>query len=142
MAPWASMESVTVSGFSGAAAPAACGRSSLMEWVKSGAVMMKITSNTSITSTMGVTLMSAMGAGCRSSLKLPKAMVFSSGDARAGGQIGMQIVGEGIQFRQRDAIDAGEGVIGQHRRNRHGKTQRSHDQRLAHGACHLVDLDR
>ena len=39
-----------------------------------GAVMMKITSSTSITSTMGVTLMSLIIDCCRWGLKLPKAM--------------------------------------------------------------------
>ena len=53
-----------VCGFSGAGADCAVGRSSLIACVNSGAVMMKITSNTSITSTIGVTLMSAIGAGC------------------------------------------------------------------------------
>jgi len=58
------MATLTVVGFSGAGADAAVGKSSFSACVNSGAEMMKITSNTSITSTIGVTLMSAIGAGC------------------------------------------------------------------------------
>ncbi len=50
---------------------AALGRSIFTAWVSSGAVMMKITRSTSITSTSGTTLMSAIAPGWRRGSKLP-----------------------------------------------------------------------
>ena len=76
--PAASMPRVMVSGFSGAGLDCAVGRSSFRAWVNMGAVMMKITSRTSITSTIGVTLMSAIGAEFWLSLNPPKLMWDSS----------------------------------------------------------------
>ncbi len=61
IAPEASIDSVIVSGLSALALACALGRSSLIECVSSGAVMMKITSSTSITSTSGVVLISDIG---------------------------------------------------------------------------------
>jgi hypothetical protein len=56
-------DTVMVSGFSADAGACACGRSRRIAWVSRGAVMMKITSSTSMTSTSGVVLISAMGCG-------------------------------------------------------------------------------
>ncbi|CAJ8126647.1 Uncharacterised protein [Burkholderia pseudomallei] len=59
--PAASIDTVIVSGVSRAGAAATFGKSSRIACVKSGAVMMKMTSSTSITSMSGVMLMSAIG---------------------------------------------------------------------------------
>ncbi|MNQ09772.1 hypothetical protein D3C85_225930 [compost metagenome] len=59
--PDASTDRLTNFGVSLGWPASVCGRSSLIELAISGAVMMKITSSTSITSTSGVTLMSDSG---------------------------------------------------------------------------------
>src|SRR6185295_5754545 len=53
----------------------ALGRSILTECVRSGAVMMKITSSTSMTSISGIMLISAIGASAPLRWKPPKAML-------------------------------------------------------------------
>jgi hypothetical protein len=50
------------------------GRSSRIELASSGAVMIKITTSTSITSISGVILMSLIGASLRLAWRRPKAM--------------------------------------------------------------------
>src|SRR5690606_238353 len=116
----------------------------------SGAVMMKMMSSTSITSTRGVTLMSFIGP-----LLLPvlKAMGLSecywddasatgSADARAGGEEVVQIVGERVELGDRGAVDLAEEVEGEHRRDGDEQTDGGHDQRLAHRAGHGIDGSR
>ncbi len=53
-----------VSGFSSSSTVDACGRSILILWAMRGAVIMKMISSTSITSTSGIMLISAIGAEC------------------------------------------------------------------------------
>ena len=72
--PVASMANSTFSGFWISAVEVALGRSSLTALVRSGAVTMKITSNTSTTSINGTMLISAMGWDEVLRSKLPKAM--------------------------------------------------------------------
>src|SRR5690606_5779422 len=71
------IDRVTVAGSAGVGVACAAGRSSLIDCVNSGAARMKITSSTSITSTIGVTLISAIGAGRLLSLNPPKLMAAS-----------------------------------------------------------------
>src|SRR4051812_35492598 len=96
----------------------ALGRSIFTEWVSSGAVMMKITSSTSITSMSGIMLISAIGALPPVRLKFPKAISGALLDGRArdrglerhdlaefahvraGGQHGVKVVRKGIERRQ------------------------------------------
>src|SRR4051812_1374605 len=64
----------------------AFGSSSLTACVSSGAVMMKMTSSTSITSMSGTMLISAIGAPALLESKLAKAMAAPSGGGRPAGQ--------------------------------------------------------
>src|SRR5262245_22419757 len=151
--PVALTASWTLSGLVRFGALAAFGRSIFTACVKSGAVMMKITSSTSITSISGIMLMSAIGAPMPLRWKPPKAMSDSLlgwnwfrhhhgahvVDMCAGGENGEQVVRECIELRQHDAIGAHERVIGEHRRNRHGETECGHDERFADGAGDLVE---
>src|SRR5258708_15461071 len=73
--PDGSMASSTLSGFWMSALDVALGRSSLTALVRSGAVTMKITSNTSTTSINGTMLISAMGWDEDFRSKLAKAMI-------------------------------------------------------------------
>src|SRR5690606_18932451 len=115
----------------------------LIEWVSIGAVMMKITSNTSMTSINGTILISELTCVLPEPLlKLPKAMTYSSACRRhrvlarfqcpdivighhllTGGQEGEQIIGKGIKLSQQQTVLAGEEVIGQHSGNGHGQAQ-------------------
>ncbi len=52
----------------------ACGKSIRTAWVSNGAVIMKITSSTSMTSTSGIMLISAMGVVFCPDSKLPNAI--------------------------------------------------------------------
>src|SRR5690606_40476186 len=72
--PLLSTTTVTNLGGSPGLAPSVLGRSSRIELASSGAVMMKITTSTSITSTSGVTLMSLMGSLPLVRSSLPNAM--------------------------------------------------------------------
>src|SRR3546814_17531492 len=122
----------------------ACGISIRMEWVSSGAVMMKITSNTSMTSISGTILISDIVCVELLESKLPKAMSGSACAGQidgactlvhairhllAGGQECKQVVRKGVQTRQVDAIAAHEAVIGQQSRTRDGQAQARHDKR-------------
>ena len=59
--PSGSSEITIVSGFSSSSTVEACGRSILILCASSGAVIMKMISSTSMTSTSGVVLISAIG---------------------------------------------------------------------------------
>src|SRR5260370_1099639 len=102
----------------------ALGRSIFTACVSSGAVMMKITSSTSMTSISGIMLISAIGADSPVCLKLPNAIsVGSLGesgrfkrhhgshvvDVRAGGQKRKQIMREGVELGEHQAVAAHEG---------------------------------
>src|SRR5262245_24924445 len=109
----------------------AFGRSTLTACVSNGAVMMKITSSTSITSMSGIMLISAIGAVLPSLLKPPKAMSGAAlgtgggrfhrhdrrrlAHVRAGGEHRVEVVRERIQARQHQAVGAHETVVGEHR---------------------------
>src|SRR5690554_2757378 len=94
-----------------------CGTSMRMEWLSNGAVMMKITSSTSITSISGTMLisdivldepleskppnaMSGSACGGRRQIDVAPAVMAALGHLLAGGQKGEQIMGEGIQVGQ------------------------------------------
>src|SRR5262245_51190213 len=96
----------------------AFGSSSLTACVSRGAVTMKITSSTSITSISGTMLISAMGAPAFFESKLAKAMLGSSGAAASGVQrtharrraVGAERLAhrhEGVQF-VREGVELGE----------------------------------
>jgi hypothetical protein len=78
------MASATKAGASLLAAPSARGRSSFRLLAISGAVMMKITSSTSITSMSGVMLMSLMG--CEPGLRSSRPKAMSGTERPLGGQ--------------------------------------------------------
>src|SRR5688500_1054918 len=133
---------------SGFSASVACGSSTLTLCDINGAVIMKMMSSTSITSTRGVTLISAIGPP----LSLPelKAMVLlrqrdclalaaDCADSRAGGEEVVQVVGEGVELAVGDAVQAHEDVVREHRRNGDEQADRGHDQRLADRAGHGGD---
>src|SRR5690554_826100 len=121
----------------------ASGRSTWILCDINGAVIMKMIRSTSITSTSGVTLMSAIGPP----LLLPELKAISElrlnlldgrllrladfADARAGGEEVVQVVGEGVHLVVRHPVGAGEEVERQHRRDGDEQTERGHDQRLA-----------
>ena len=56
----------------------------------------------------------------------------------AGRQEGEQLEGEGVETRRQHPVAAGEPVEADDRRQGHGQAQAGHDQRLTHGASHLV----
>src|SRR5436305_5350288 len=110
------------------------GRSSLRLDDISGAVIMKMTSSTSITSISGVMLMSLIGCapGLRSSR--PNAMASGEGAGRRGrGALGVedhlaQVVREPFELglARRNAL--AEDVERQHGRDRHREACRGHDE--------------
>src|SRR5574343_2034804 len=147
------IDTCSVSGFSGVGVLAALGRSTLTWCVISGAVMMKMISRTSITSTSGVMLISAVGIWLADELKEPIAISGDLGgspgahrvDLRAVGdkrladrEEGMQIVGKGVEIGQHDAVRAGEGVVGKDGGQGDGEAGGGHDQRLADRAGDLL----
>src|SRR5574343_813550 len=147
------IETCRVIGFSGVGVLAARGKSTLTECVISGAVMMKMMSSTSITSTSGVMLISAVGIWLPGELNEPMAMLCSlrgsagahrvdlgavGDEGLADGEEGVQVVGEGVQIGQHDAVGAGEGVVGEDGGQRDGKAGGGHDQRLADRAGDLL----
>src|SRR5687767_6599157 len=108
-----------MSGLSGFLVAAACGRSIAILWVISGAVIMKMISSTSITSTIGVTLISDIGGLSEVKLLLPlleKAMSCRGHgplllDPRAGGQVLVQVVREVVEALDHDAVAAHQEVV-------------------------------
>src|SRR5687768_12330259 len=136
---------------SGRTSSVASGSSILTLWAISGAVIMKMISSTSITSTRGVTLISAIGPP--PPLLLLKAIVGLRrqrrasalgrdgrfADARAGGEEVVQVVREGVEAGVRVAVHAYEEVVREHRRDGDEQTERGHDQRLADRAGDGVD---
>src|SRR5688572_8834731 len=137
--PPASIASCTFSGLVMFGSELALGRSTFTAWVSSGAVMMKMTSSTSITSMSGIMLISAIGAWAPLLLNPPNAISGRFPDLGAGRQHGVQVVSERIQAREHDAVGAHEGVVGEHRGNRNREAERRHDERLAYRTGHLVE---
>src|SRR6185312_1173561 len=136
------------------------GKSMFTEFFSTGTVMMKMISSTSITSTMGVTLISFITSSVSS--WVPKAMgqfllngntwrqtsglfhrdniaVAAGGNPRARHEVGVQVVREAAQLDQNEFVAAYQGVVAQYRRNRDGQSQRGHDQRFAHRPRDLID---
>src|ERR1035438_5880397 len=97
-------------------AASVCGRSSLRLDVMSGAVIMKMTSSTSMTSMSGVMLMPRFGCprGLRS--RRPKAMDRPASGRRRGVDDHLaQIVGEAFELGLAGGDALAEDVVGEHR---------------------------
>src|SRR5690606_26359590 len=112
-----------------------------------GAVIMKMTSNTSMTSINGTILIYELtGVLDEPLMKLPKAMMYSLAcrghrglarfqcsdvvvrhDLLSGGQESEQIVGKGIKLSQQQTILAGKEVVGQHGGNGHSQAKPGHN---------------
>src|SRR5471030_973488 len=163
------MESVIVSGVSRATCDATFGKSSRIACVNNGAVMMNITSKTSMTSINGVMLISAMGAPFDFLSSPPNAMMYSSGcrvlkglggsegleeralnhtildrsalnaARRHAVRVGVQVVGESVEFFRNLPHHAPQHVVRKHRRNGDDQPERRHDERLAHRTRHVLD---
>src|SRR5690606_29999224 len=156
-APDGSMARSITTGFCSTGWAVTWGTLMRIEWLSRGAVMMKITSSTSITSINGTMLISDMVVPGPLESKLPNAMsgspvagqadgpavalVAAVGHLLAGGQEGEQVVRKSVELRQIDPVDAHEGVVGQHGGNGDRQAQPGHDQRLAHRAGDAVDGD-
>src|SRR3954462_4419196 len=91
--------------------------------LSTGTVIMKIMSNTSMTSTSGVMLISFITSSVSSCV--PKAMSASllhgddlggatAGDARAGHEVGVQVVGKAVQLAEDGLVAAHQRVVAQH----------------------------
>src|SRR6185437_9775325 len=119
-------------------------------------VMMKMIRSTNITSTRGVTLMSAIAWASSSPTVIAMSVLFLAGgggrvfadcsgrlvhpQAHLGArdQVGMQFMGEVGHHLLHTFIAAQQNVVTQHRRHRDGQTDGGHDQCLADGSRHLV----
>src|ERR1700690_4276187 len=123
-------------------------------------VMMKMISNTNITSTSGVTLMSDIAtpsssppdtcsamkrqslASERRSGRLAhrgRRLVHPDAHLDAGNQVSVQLMGEGTNALLHGLVAAQENVVAQHRGNRDHQTDGGHDQGLADGAGALFN---
>ena len=136
----------------------ASGRSSLTAWVSSGAVRMKITSSTSITSISGTMLISAMGAAAPCLLKPPNAitpLAMGRGGlalpflllAEACGPVVRitkegRVVGEGVEACHGDAIGACEAVVADDGGQGDGQAEAGHDECLTDRAGNFVECAR
>jgi hypothetical protein len=137
----ASTTTVTKRGASPGCVPSALGRSRRIELAISGAVMMKMTTSTSITSTSGVTLMSLMGARALGALEAAESHGSALPAGRACVQQLAQVAREAFEVGLDAADQAAEDVVAQHGRDGDGQAGRRHDQRLADRAGDLVDAD-
>src|SRR5687767_6638530 len=137
--PCGSIATETKLGVSVGWAASVFGRSSLRLELISGAVIMKITSSTSITSISGVMLMSLIGDGPLVRSRRPKAM---SGRLGLVGDHFAQVVGEAFELGLAGADTLAEDVVGQHRGNRDGQAGGRHHQRFADRARDTLDRDR
>src|SRR4051812_28587301 len=130
----------------------ACGRSSLTACVSSGAVMMKMTRSTSITSMSGIMLISASGAGATPCRKPPNAMSAGSLGGRlerhdssgidyrrASCEHAVEIVRVSVQAGESQAVRTPESVVSEDGGNRHGQAEGGHDQRFPNRAGDLVE---
>src|SRR4249919_4349134 len=105
----------------------ACGNSTLILCDISGAVIMKMMSRTSITSTRGVTLISDIGAPLwvpelkamgRTPSRYGLALGRQFADAGASGEEVVQVMREGVELVVGDPVQAHEEVVAEHRRDR------------------------
>src|SRR6202042_2152096 len=133
--PWASIDSTSGVWFAWATigSAGAFGRSTLMPWVNSGAVIMKTINSTSITSIYGTTLISPMSRRLplvRAGISAPCRGRWRGERAGAGGgrcpartapgialQDGRQFLHEGVVAQFQAACLVGVAVIGDDRRN-------------------------
>src|SRR5262245_640820 len=104
-----------------------------------GIVIRKMISSTSITSTSGVVLI----VETTSSSSAPPTFIAMASrprcDLRVRQQHGVQLGAEAADLLHHRLVAADEPVVAQHGGHRYGQPDRRHDQRLAHGACDLVD---
>src|SRR4249919_3810473 len=126
----------------------ALGSSTLILCVIRGAVIMKMMSRTSITSTRGVTLISDIGAPLwvpvlKAIGRTPSCYVLALGrqfaDAGASGEEVVQVMREGVELVVRDPVQADEEVVAEHRRDSREQADGRHDQRLADRTGNRVD---
>src|SRR5262245_10057093 len=148
--PSASIATCTLSGLVTFGALEALGRSTFTACVSSGAVMMKITSSTSITSISGIMLISAIGVVALPRCRSPKAISglrrrrlerhHGAGFRRgARGKEGEEVVREAVEACEQQAVGAHERVVGENRGDRDRQADGGHDQRFAHRSRDLVE---
>src|SRR5690606_5350580 len=152
MAASADTDSAIVFGLTSLGTLSAWGRSIFTTWVSTGTVRIKMISNTSMTSTSGVMLISLITSS--SSSPPPNAMLFFPLGRIQGAHLGarttalaprtreeirMQLMGKAVELAQNLLVPPGQRVVPQHRRNRHYQAEGGHDQRFAHRASYLVD---
>src|SRR5215831_21116983 len=107
-----------------------------------GVVIRKMISSTSMMSTSGVVLIVEMTASSSPSADPTFIAMASTPDGarlRRAEQHGVQVRAEAAHAVHRRLVAANEPVVSEHRGNRDGKTDGSHDQRLAHRTRNLVD---
>ena len=121
--------------FSATCLAEAVGSSSGMEWVITGMVIMNTISNTSITSTSGVTLMSAMGESSPLFIE-PKAILL----LLIVHNLNVQIVGVGIHILHHLLIAEHDKVVGQHGGDGGKQADGGGHQCFADGAGHGGDV--
>src|SRR5688572_6017052 len=109
--------------------------------VTTGTVIRKMISSTSITSTSGVVLIAETTSSSSSPIAgvLTFIAMASGLRARTREQHGVQIGAEAAHLLHRRLVAADQPVVAEHRGHGHGKTDRRHDQRLAHRPGDLVD---
>src|SRR5437868_13773745 len=116
-------------GVSAGCAASLFGRSSFRLEVMSGAVIMKITSSTSMTSMSGVMLMSLIGCAPGLRSRRPKAM--DSGGFGGVGDHLAQVVREALELGLALGDTLAEDVVREHGGNRDREARRRHHERLA-----------
>src|SRR5262245_38185818 len=120
--PWSARTNTSSGTTRGALALPTVGRS-ITEGVMSGAVTMKMTSSTSITSMYGTTLISCIGPRLRRSAGMPLLHRLPMKDVRELLHEALEAVGEPLDV-------VGVTVVGDHRGNRGEKPDRGRHQRL------------
>src|SRR4051812_17276515 len=112
------------------------GRSSFRLEVISGAVIMKITSSTSITSISGVMLMSLIG--CGPVVRSRRRTVIVSGSLGGVGDHFAQVVREAFELGLAGTDTLAEDVVAEPRGNRDRQAGRGHHERFADRARDLL----
>src|SRR5579863_4449107 len=161
MLPSRSTAIVMFSGFVCVGMLTAFGRSTFTVLLMTGIVMRKMMSNTSMTSTSGVVLITditprssspddtliaicavldSLLAYHRSGRRSrPRCLGLGTADPCTTDKIGMEIGGEVPQRILDELVAAEQPVVAHHRRYRDEQADRGHDQRLTHRSCDLVD---
>src|SRR3982751_4832995 len=117
------------------------GRSSLRLDVISGAVIMKMTSSTSMTSISGVMLMSLIGCAPGLRSRRPKAICASAAGAAVDDHLS-QVVGEAFELGLARGDALAEDVVGEHGGNRDREAGGGHHERLPDRTGDALDRDR